>query len=135
MKYFNSVLFKSVCFLSLIFIIQACDNEFSEIGTGIVGTPDFEIKNSTYPITTYNKKITAFESNNLSKNLLGYYYDPVFGGTKVDFVGRTEIENDLICRLTVGSCRYDRSTECASYSTNGDSKSCGERSSVCSRRD
>ena len=39
MKYFKSVLFKSVCSFSLIFIIQACDNEFSEIGTGIVGAP------------------------------------------------------------------------------------------------
>ena len=88
MKYFNSVLFKSVCFLSLIFIIQACDNEFSEIGTGIVGTPNFEIKNGLYPVKTYNKKITPFQSDGLAENLLGYYYDPVFGSSKVDFVGQ-----------------------------------------------
>ena len=88
MKYFNSVSFKSVCFLTLIFVVQACDNEFSEIGTGIVGIPDFEIQNSTYPITTYNKKITSFQSNGLDENLLGYYYDPIFGSTKVDFVGQ-----------------------------------------------
>ena len=65
MKYFKSVLFKSVCSFSLIFIIQACDNEFSEIGTGIVGTPDFEIENGLYPVKTYNKKITPFQSNGL----------------------------------------------------------------------
>ena len=88
MKYFNSVLFKSVCCLSLIFIIQACDNEFSEIGTGIVGTPGFEIKNGTYPVKTYNKKITPFKSDGLAENLLGYYYDPLFGGSKVDLVGQ-----------------------------------------------
>ena len=88
MKNLNSVLFKSVCCLSLIFMIQACDNEFSEIGTGIVGTPDFEIKNGTYPVKTYNKKMTPFQSNGLSENLLGYYYDPVFGDSKVDFVGQ-----------------------------------------------
>jgi hypothetical protein len=69
-------------------MVQACDNEFSEIGTGIVGIPDFEIQNSTYPITTYNKKITSFQSNGLAENLLGYYYDPIFGSTKVDFVGQ-----------------------------------------------
>ena len=69
-------------------MVQACDNEFSEIGTGIVGIPDFEIQNSTYPITTYNKKITSFQSNGLDENLLGYYYDPIFGSTKVDFVGQ-----------------------------------------------
>ena len=88
MKYFNSVLFKSVCFLSLIFMIQACDNEFSEIGTGIVGTPNFEIKNGTYPVKTYNKKMTPFQSNGLAENLLGYYYDSVFGSSKVNFVGQ-----------------------------------------------
>ena len=88
MKNLNSVLFKSVCCLSLIFMVQACDNEFSEIGTGIVGTPDFEIINGTYPVKTYNKKMTPFQSNGLSENLLGYYYDPVFGGSKVDFVGQ-----------------------------------------------
>ena len=88
MKYYNSVLFKSVCCLSLIFMIQACDSEFSEIGTGIVGTPDFEIKNSLYPVKTYNKRITPFQSNSLSENLLGYYYDPLFGGSKAHFVGQ-----------------------------------------------
>lgn len=80
--------FKSVCFLTLIFMVQACDNEFSEIGTGIVGIPGFEIQNSTYPIKTYNKKITPFQSNGLAENLLGYYFDPLFGSTKVNFVGQ-----------------------------------------------
>ena len=88
MKYFSSVSFKSICALSLIFMIQSCDNEFSEIGTGIVGTPDFEITHEVYSVNTYNKKITPFQSNGLSNNLLGYYHDPVFGGSKVHFVGQ-----------------------------------------------
>ena len=69
-------------------MVQACDNEFSEIGTGIVGIPGFEIQNRTYPIKTYNKKITPFQSNGLAENLLGYYFDPLFGSTKVNFVGQ-----------------------------------------------
>ena len=84
----NSFLLKSACALSVILMVQACDSEFSEIGTGIVGIPDFEIKNKAYPITTYNKKITEFESSNLGNNLLGYYKDPVFGGSKASFVGQ-----------------------------------------------
>ena len=88
MKHIHSKLLKSTSILFLILASQACDKEFSEIGTGIIGTPGFEIKSATYPVKTYNKKITAFESNNLSKNLLGYYYDPVYGGTKVDFIGQ-----------------------------------------------
>jgi hypothetical protein len=88
MKYFNSVSFKSVCVLSVIFMIQACDNDFSEIGTGIVGTPDFKITHGIYPVNTYNKKITSFQSDGLSENLLGYYYDPLFGGSNADYVGQ-----------------------------------------------
>jgi hypothetical protein len=88
MKNLNTLLFKSVCCLSLIFVVQACDNEFSEIGTGIVGTPDFEIENGLYPVKAYNKKITPFQSNRLFENLLGYYYDPLFGDSKVHFVGQ-----------------------------------------------
>ena len=88
MKHINSLLLKSACALSVILMIQACDTEFSEIGTGIVGIPDFEIKNRAYPITTYNKKITEFESSNIGNNLLGCYDDPVFGASNVSFVGQ-----------------------------------------------
>ena len=88
MKFINSILLKCICAFSVIAMIHSCDNEFSEIGTGIVGTPDFEIQNRAYPIKTYNKRITPFESNKLEGNLLGFYHDPVFGGSSVSFVGQ-----------------------------------------------
>ena len=81
MKYINSILLKSACALSIVLMIHSCDNEFSEIGSDIVGLPDFEIQNKAYPIKTYNKRITPFQSNGLDKDLLGYYYDDVFGGS------------------------------------------------------
>ena len=55
MKFIHSILLKCTCAFSVIAMIHSCDNEFSEIGTGIVGTPDFEIQNRAYPIKTYNK--------------------------------------------------------------------------------
>ena len=88
MKHINSILLKPTCILFVLIMNQSCDNEFSEIGTGIVGVPDFEIQNKNYPIKTYNKKIMPFESNRLEKDLLGYYHDPVFGGSSVSFVGQ-----------------------------------------------
>ena len=88
MSYTKSILPKLTCLLAVFMISFSCDNEFSEIGTGIVGVPDFEIQNKNYPIKTYNKRITPFESNKLENDLLGYYYDPVFGGSNVSFVGQ-----------------------------------------------
>ena len=82
----TSISLKLACLLSVFVISNSCDNEFSEIGTGIVGTPEFEIQNKKYPIKTYNKRITPFESNKLENDLLGFYYDPVFGGSNVSFV-------------------------------------------------
>ena len=88
MSHTKSILPKLTCLLAVFMISFSCDNEFSEIGTGIVGVPDFEIQNKNYPIKTYNKRITPFESNKLENDLLGYYYDPVFGGSNVSFVGQ-----------------------------------------------
>lgn len=88
MSHTKSILPKLTCLLAVFMISFSCDNEFSEIGTGIVGVPDFEIQYKNYPIKTYNKRITPFESNKLENDLLGYYYDPVFGGSNVSFVGQ-----------------------------------------------
>jgi hypothetical protein len=64
--------FSKLFTLGLVFsLFYACEKEFSEIGSGIVGTPNIEIKLQTYPVKTYNKRITPFQSNSLSKNLLG----------------------------------------------------------------
>ena len=44
----TSISLKLACLLSVFVISNSCDNEFSEIGTGIVGTPEFEIQNKKY---------------------------------------------------------------------------------------
>lgn len=81
--------FSKLFALSVMFaLLNACEQEFSEIGTGIIGNPNIEIKLQNYPVKTYNKRITPFQSNGLPKNLLGYYSDPVFGNTTVQFLGQ-----------------------------------------------
>lgn len=85
-----SKLFSLCLFLSLIF---ACEEEFSELGSSIVGDPSIEIKNHTYPVKTYNKRITPFQSNGLPKNFLGYHNDPIFGSTKVHFLAQLTPKN------------------------------------------
>ncbi|MGB2316640.1 MAG: DUF4270 domain-containing protein [Flavobacteriaceae bacterium] len=90
MKHNLSKLFILSLVTSLFF---ACEKEFSEIGSGIVGDPNIEIKYQAYPAKTYNKRITPFQSNGLPKNFLGYYNDPVFGSTSVHFLAQLTPKN------------------------------------------
>lgn len=86
--------FSKLFVLGLIFsLFNACEKEFSEIGTGIIGTPNIEIKFQSYPVKTYNKRITPFESNGLPKNVLGYHNDPVFGNTTAHFLAQLTPKN------------------------------------------
>ena len=87
------LLFRLAFFLVVTSGFESCDKEFSEIGTGIVGTPSFEIQVQSYPVITYNKKIKPIQTNNLPQNLLGYYYDPVFGASTVNFVSQMSPTN------------------------------------------
>ena len=90
MKHNLSKLFSLSLILSLFF---ACEKEFSELGSGIVGAPNIEIKTQSYPVKSYNKRITPFQSNGLPKNLLGYHKDPVFGPTTVHFLAQLTPRN------------------------------------------
>lgn len=90
MKHNLSKLFTLGLVISLFF---ACEKEFSEIGSGIVGDPNIEIKYQVYPTKTYNKRIAPFQSNGLPKNFLGYYNDPLFGSTSVHFLAQLTPKN------------------------------------------
>lgn len=90
MKHNLSKLFSLSLILSLFF---ACEKEFSELGSGIVGAPNIEIKTQSYPVKSYNTRITPFQSNGLPKNLLGYHKDPVFGPTTVHFLAQLTPRN------------------------------------------
>lgn len=88
MKHMKRNFSKLFAFGLIFSLFNACEKEFSEIGTGIIGNPNIEIKLQSYPVKTYNKRITPFESNGLPKNLLGYYNDPIFGNTTAHFLAQ-----------------------------------------------
>lgn len=68
--------------------MTSCEKDFSDIGTDVIGNQNINIQSATYPVKTYNKRITPFQTDGLTKNLLGYYYDPNFGSTKVHFLAQ-----------------------------------------------
>ena len=74
-------------FVSLFVVLNfSCEEDYTEIGTDIINNQNILINNQFYPAKTYTKRITPFQSNNLPSNLLGYYYDPSFGGSTANFL-------------------------------------------------
>jgi len=67
-------------------LIFSCSQEFSEIGTDIVGGNNFEVgRFSETFVKTYNKRISpAIETSNLPAQLLGVLNDPVYGKTRAN---------------------------------------------------
>ncbi len=60
--------------------LLACEDDFSEIGTGIIGDPEFDGEPFTeVQIAAYSQKIEAVQTNALPQYLLGAYQDPVYG--------------------------------------------------------
>ena len=64
----------AVLVLTLGFI--SCDEDFATLGTGIIGSDNFETNSITYPVITYNKDISPVQGNGLPAYLLGFNSDP-----------------------------------------------------------
>jgi Domain of unknown function (DUF4270) len=86
------IILKNITLLTFIFSgFIACDKDFASIESDVVNsdnTANFTTDKATYPVITYNKKITPFQSNRLPAYLLGYYNDPVFGTSTANFVAQ-----------------------------------------------
>ena len=88
MKFLRTPYSKVLVFFCFIAFTLCCEEDYTEIGTDVINNQNISIDNQSYPAKTYNKRITPFQSNNLPSNLLGYYYDPNFGGTTAHFLSQ-----------------------------------------------
>jgi len=71
--------------------ILACDKDYSSLESDVVNsdnTTNFETDVASYSVITYNKEVSAFQSNRLPANLIGYYNDPVSGTSTANFVAQ-----------------------------------------------
>ena len=69
----------------------SCEKDFVSIDSDVVNsdnTTNFNTDLFEFPVRTYNKKITPFQTNGLPTNLLGYYNDAVYGSSSVNYVGQ-----------------------------------------------
>lgn len=88
MKFLRTPYSKVLVSFCLVALTLSCEEDYTEIGTDVINNQNISIENQSYPAKTYNKRITPFQSNNLPSNLLGYYYNPNFGGTTAHFLSQ-----------------------------------------------
>jgi hypothetical protein len=73
--------------------LASCDNEFNEVGAGIIGG---DVHNSVNrfesPIIAYDRATGVVQTNNLNLNWLGVYDNPVFGKTTAHFVSQLQLD-------------------------------------------
>ncbi|MBC3758311.1 DUF4270 domain-containing protein [Hyunsoonleella sp. SJ7] len=74
--------------LITVLALVSCDKDFSTIQSDVLGEGNFNFNaaDTSFTITSYNKKIDTVQVNGLSSNMLGVYNDPVFGRTTASIV-------------------------------------------------
>jgi hypothetical protein len=85
----NKRIFQNITLLAIVaFSFMACDEDFSNVGSGIIGENNFETSSATFPIIAYNHPLNATKANELNSYLLGYRNDNVLGNSTASIIGQ-----------------------------------------------
>ena len=88
----NSI-YKLVFLVGIIAFFTACDKDFNEIGSDVIGDDHFGlIKDDSNTILAYNTSVGQVETSNQPINSLGYYNNPFFGKTKASVVSQVLLD-------------------------------------------
>ncbi|SFN44600.1 protein of unknown function [Bizionia echini] len=80
-------LYKTIAVFScLLLTVVGCEKDFSTIESEIEGIKDFTTDGKVFPSVMYDKKLEPVQTNNLSSNLLGIYFDKIYGRTKASII-------------------------------------------------
>ena len=75
-------------------LVSSCDQDFNEMGSGIVDDDHFAFKpDTTSTVRAFTQGFGAVQSNNLPINSLGLYNNSVFGKVKANFATQLELGN------------------------------------------
>ncbi len=90
-------LIKKLMLLFSVVFFASCDKEFNTIGSEIVGDDYFNFTKAEFPVTALNYATGPVQTNNLTLNSLGVYYNSAFGTTKAHFVTQLKLpSNDIV---------------------------------------
>ena len=80
----NALLVRTLGILMLLFIAASCEDDFLEIGDGLVDSSNFTSGVEAYNVVAYNEQLVnknAVQTNGLNVGILGFYNDPLYGTT------------------------------------------------------
>ena len=80
----NALLIRTLGILTVLFVAASCEDDFLEIGEGLVDSSNFTSDVETYNVIAYNEQfanINGVQTNGISVGILGYYNDPLYGTT------------------------------------------------------
>ena len=113
----NKSIYKLLILVSIVAFFTACDKDFNEIGSDVIGDDHFGlIKDDTKTILAYNTSLGQVETSNQPINSLGYYNNPFFGKTKgsvvsqvlLDTVNQTIGTNPIVTKVELSLPYFSR---------------------------
>jgi len=89
----NKSIYKLLFLVGIISFFIACDKDFNEIGSDVIGDDHFGlIKDDSQTVLAYNTATGQVETSNQPINSLGYYNNPFFGKTKASVVSQVLLD-------------------------------------------
>ncbi|PHS02620.1 MAG: hypothetical protein COA80_00455 [Leeuwenhoekiella sp.] len=85
----NTLLSKTLGSLMFIFILVSCQDDFQEVGNGLVNASNFTSESSELDVVAYNRSFftgTGVQTNGLSAGALGFYQDTLYGNTTASYL-------------------------------------------------
>ena len=90
----NKRIFQNISLLAIIALsVIACDKDYADIGSGIIGSDNFSTDSESFNVIAYNHALNPVRANGLSTYTLGIYGDPAYGSTTASFVGQMTPES------------------------------------------
>lgn len=88
----NHSIYKLLFLVGIVAFFTACDKDFNEIGSDVIGDDHFLIKHDSLTVLAYNTTTGQVETSNQPINSLGYYNNPFFGKTKASVVSQVVLD-------------------------------------------
>jgi len=88
MKKMKKALKNLFAIIVLSLTIIACDEDFTSVGTDIIGEQNFEATSQKYPVISYNQKMEPVQTSNLPIHMLGVYNDPNYGNSNAGYLSQ-----------------------------------------------